>query len=439
MMPLYSILTSEGAGTGNLDWLKYLPMIVAIVGIVILLVAFCIGFKKGGRRVSWGGLIWIVAGAAYFLVQHFLGAFILEWVRPLVSGFVTEESVIVFAASFATAVACVFAALLLYGLFALIFRPRYTRKRKNDDIFTKDEESIEYDEEYEDYDDYEKFESRKMIVRSGYNTPSIVGRFMGGLICMINTAAVFIVVLSVSLFLINTTPLKDGALSVLYQTPAVVLLVEYASKYALDLLFIGVMAAIACKGRKNGLLETVRSLLVNIVSIVAVALCFYLPFSPFAVPVSEGGDYFLSAFVTRCTAMTAGLGLPETVAPIVGKILTGIFLAVFVILVLVLINWILKKLVEVVENVKFFRAVDGALSCVVYLVIGIVVVALVWAVWYAMAHYGLFYVEQLFTEESALSSGLFKTYELYLEPYLDIADEWVKNFFAQFGGGAGGA
>lgn len=64
MMPLYSILTSEGAGTGNLDWLKYLPLIVAIVGIVILLVAFCIGFKKGGRRVSWGGLIWIVAGAA---------------------------------------------------------------------------------------------------------------------------------------------------------------------------------------------------------------------------------------------------------------------------------------------------------------------------------------------------------------------------------------
>ena len=155
----------------------------------------------------------------------------------------------------------------------------------------------------EDYDDYEKFESRKMIVRSGYNTPSIVGRFMGGLICMINTAAVFIVVLSVSLFLINTTPLKDGVLSVLYETPAVVLLVEYASKYALDLLFIGVMAAIACKGRKNGLLETVRSRLVNLGSIVAVALCFYLPFSPFASSVPGVG-----ALTLRCRGLFGTLG-----------------------------------------------------------------------------------------------------------------------------------
>ena len=73
MMPFSSILAAETAGTSNLEWLKYLPLIVAIVGGILLLVAFCIGFKKGARRVSWGGVIWLVSGVAFFLLQYYDG------------------------------------------------------------------------------------------------------------------------------------------------------------------------------------------------------------------------------------------------------------------------------------------------------------------------------------------------------------------------------
>lgn len=421
-MPLSSVLAMQKGTLG-----------VVMVCAVFLLIAFFIGFKKGGRRVSWSGCIWLITGVVYFLLHRWLGKTIESWLQPVVSNFTAEESVAAFAASFALAIVCILLALLLYGLFSLAFRPK-TKWKEREGVYKKDKNGVEYDDECEDYDDYEKYRSRKVLVRTGYAKPSIFGRFVGGFICMLNTAAILIVVLSVALLAIDATPLKDGVLSFLYDSPAFTTALQYASDFTLDWLFIGIIFAIACKGNKNGLLETFRMLFVVFGTLAVLALSFWLPFSPFANAVEEGGDYFLNAFVTRCTTMLETFGLAENICLIAGRVVAGILLAVTFLLLLALVNWILKKGVELVERVGFLRALDGALSSMIYLVVGVAVVALIGAVWCVFAHYGLFYATELFGEGSSLSSGLYNVYEIYLEPYLVQLDEWVRELVASTAG-----
>ena len=74
------------------------------------------------------------------------------------------------------------------------------------------------------------------------------------------------------------------------------------------------------------------------------------------------------------------------------------------------------------------RSVDGALAGLIYLVFGIIVCVLVWAVWYVLARYGIFNVEELFTSETTLSKGLFDMCDASLSPLLDKMEAWFQSF-----------
>lgn len=418
-MSVFAMLTS--VGTGLEQYYPYLPLAVAVFCAVILLIAFCIGAKKGARRVSWGGFVWLFAAGAFIALDKVVFAegnpltSAFAGVAELFNGTQSQTTAIAnFLGAFALAAACCVVALILYGICTLVFRPKIKRIKKNADIYTIDEEGIEYDEEYYDYDDYEEYESRTTIRRKGYGTPSIGGRLLGGVICMANAAMVLAVIIFVALFAIDATSLKDTAIGVIYQEPAVKTLVDYAGAYALDIAFIGVIIGYACKGQRRGFMETLRSLLGSFGGFVGAVFSFYVPFSPMA---QEG---FLGEYVSRCVGAANtlfGASLPQ-IAPVVGQVLAGLILCIFIAIMLKIIDILLKKLSNAIYNNGFFRAVDGSIACALYFVVGVVVVTLIWAAWFVLSYYGIFKAELLFTPASSLSSGMFATLETVLAPIL---------------------
>lgn len=412
MMPFNAILTD----TESFESLQIVPLILGAIVATALLIAFFIGFYKGYRRVSWGGLVWVVASAGFFLLEYFLGA--INPLKPIMATIFTDEATVAFLASFALALACILVALLLQGVCSLLFRPRVKCVNREGDRFTMDENGIEYDDEDKDYDDYEDYRSRKMLVRKGFGRPSLFGRFLGGLICVINVAAVCVTVLAIALFVVCVTPLKDGLLAPVFEIEFMQFVQQYAFTYAFDFLMIGFILRTARHGFEKGFMESVRVLVVGVGRIVGIGFAFYLPFSSLILPVDQGGIEIVHSYVFRCIDATLMMGLPETIAPIVGQILAGVLLFVLVLLVFALLNFILKTLAEGIEGVGFFRVIDGTLACVVYTVVGVAICAIVCSVLYAIGAYGIFDVNVLFVGDS-LAGKMFNLGKVYIQPALD--------------------
>ncbi len=431
MLPLSSILTA--AATGSVDLMQLLPTILIAVCGIILLIAFFVGFSKGWRRVSWAGCVWLVACLAFFLLQSNIGEAFSQTLAPVLAGLALEGSIVAFAAAFVLALGCIVVALLLYGIFSLIFRPRMSSIYANEDRFTRDEEGFEYDEDYLDYDDYEDYETREMPYRRGYGTPSFLGRLTGALLCIVNVASVLLTVFAVAVLVLGATTLKDGALQPFFQMEQVQLVMPYITKYAMDVFVIGILVAFACKGRRTGFVESIRVLIVNIGTIVAIVACFYLPFSPYAAAPDQGGVELLNGYVVKCQEALISL-VPGQIGIIVGNIMAGLLLAIIVGIVMAVLNWILKTLVDAVEGIGFFRAIDGSLAVLVYLVIGTVVCALIWSFLLILARYQIINTADLFSQDALLSNGLFDTVKAYVEPLLVQLEEGIKGIFSGVSG-----
>ena len=417
MTQFYSILTTEA--NASKDFLQFLPLILMGVFGVILIVAFIVGYKRGARRVSWAGPVWLVASLAFCLLQGL----------PFEADAIVKmtDALTAFLPPFIIAVGCILIVMVGYGLCSHAFRPRIKMIPKTADAYTMDEDGVEYDEDHEDYDDYEDYTTRKMPMRINCQTPAFGGRLLGGLICFVNVFMVLATVVVLCLFMLNATPLKYGSLAFLYEfeiggfvpIPA---LLTFAHRFALDIFFIGILIAFICKGRRNGFVETFRGLM-KFVGLFAVLFAFYLPFSAWA---KEGGYYFLWAFTERCVSAMKGIfgeGNLAWLAPIVGKLLTGLLSAGFFIAVFLLINWILKRLGEFTIKHPFARVMDGILSGIIYFFVGLIVCLLVWAIWYLLTRYGIFDVKAMFSETATLSNGLFNVLEALIEPLLVKIDQ----------------
>lgn len=429
MMFLYSILATGGL-------MKVLPYIGLGFLAAIVVVAFFIGLGKGWRRVSWGGIVWLVAVVAFLFVEKNYGAKIADVVVPKLTMFKEQERA--FVCALLLALACVLAVLILYGIAALIFRPRegwqlresspvIRPKIRRPDDHLYDHESEDYDDYYDDDDDedeeYHDYGEEYIYVAS--TQPSLFGRIFGALVCVFNVAAVAVVLGATILHLLSTTSLKTGALAAIYEQNLVKTAVSYASKYGVDALFMGILVMFSCGGSRKGFLAGLRSLIIGLGTTVAVVLGFYIPFSPFA---KEGGVYFLHTFVSKCGNAITAVGLTGTVGSIVGKLFAGLILAAFVLVIMLLLNWLLKLAIEGISGVGFLESIDQALSCLVYLFIGLLVCLLVWAVIYFLGTQGIFDTTEIFGNNTILSQGIYDTFELRLRPIFEKIGAQISGF-----------
>ena len=93
---------------------------------LIVIIAFCVGFSKGFTRLSWGALIWTGACALFFVLEKKFHASNPVLKMGLMNKF--DPLVRDFASTLSIALVSVLAAVAVFGLLALLARPK--RKRR---------------------------------------------------------------------------------------------------------------------------------------------------------------------------------------------------------------------------------------------------------------------------------------------------------------------
>ena len=421
---LYSILATGDAVA------KGVMIGVIIFCSLILVIALCVGLKKGVRRVSWLGVTWLFTGLLFCILQATIGAWFASVLAPLTQKIPLADSVKNFIPPFILASASLLLGMLLHAIMSVVLRPKRKFVPKDADVFRKDDDWVEYDDEADDYDDYEKYSSRQMVAKSGYARPSVLGRIFGGLTCMINCAMVMASVVLFALFILQATPWRETGLKPLFSIGAVNAVVAFTKNYALDFLMIGIAVIFLLKGRTNGFMETLRSIVVYLGGIALVVACFVIPFTKISAAPEEGGVWFFYKVVGGTVEITKGMA--GKYAPIVGGIFAGLGMSLVAILAMVLINLMFKGLIYVKDSWVVFRAIDGTFAVLLYFVIAVAVCLLFWAVFTLFTHFGLLHTV-FFTEKTTLAGGFFDICQTYFEPLIQLAEQYLAGLFAKFG------
>ncbi|MBO5412695.1 MAG: hypothetical protein J6A38_06445 [Clostridia bacterium] len=401
-MTLNAILLSKNA-------VGMIPTIAVIVCSALIGIAFLVGFYKGLRKVSWGGFVWLFSGAGFFIASKYLKKFLLK--APIVRGL--KENVKGVVATFLIALACVLAVLIVYGFFSLVLRPR--SKWKKDKELEYDVYGFAYEPDYEDYDDYnDEAHYNKVLVRKGYAKPSWFGRLTGGVASAVNVAMILAVVLSIALYVVGTTKLRNGSLGALYDAKIVRYAWKYAQIYTLDFLTIGIIICTALKGYQKGLIGSLRALIVVLGAIAIVVVCFALPFR------MKSG--FIVNLSNRCAEIFNGFkSLDPSVRRLIGKLLAGLLLCIGGLLALALVNFILGKVANAINGTAPTRMLDGMLACLLYLVIGAVICLAIWSALYVLDYCEILQIQKYFNEHTTLAEGTFEIAEEYIKPWIDKA------------------
>lgn len=396
MIPLHSILALK-------DVMIRLPMIAAIVSAVILLIAFIVGMVQGFRKVSWGGLSWAVVAVGFVFANKYLRD--KNPINKLFEG-KFDTALVNFFSTLSIAVACVLVGLILYGILALILRPRKKWVKKD---------NVEYDDygfEYEADEDVEGYEDKE-LVKIGYGTPCFFTRLMGGITCVINMAMVLAVIYGFATLIISATKLYNTGVGVMFSVPAVDALLKLAKTYLLDFVTVGIIFAVAFGGYEQGFLSSLRALIIYVGGTVAVVGCLVLPF----LKMTETW-WPINSFVIRCTSLFAGLE-NVVLCNILGRLLCGILMAAVVLTVFIFLNIGLTKLCDLINTGEGSKAIDGCLSVLVYLVIGIAIVVALWAILYALEYCGLIHASEVFGTDAPISNGFYAFGDKFIKPFAE--------------------
>ena len=420
---------------------------VIIFCVVALLISFCVGLKRGIRRVSWLGVTWLTSGLSFCILHAKIGDWFAEQLTPLTNVISLKQSAKAFLPPLILASICMLTCLMIHGIVALIIRKkRPTTVSRDADIFVRDDDWIEYDDEAEDYDDFDPYKGKKLVQHIAYSKhgnfgfytppmrgdnmemyPTMAGRVLGGLVCLLNCLMITASVLLCALFVLQATPLRDTALSGLFASPAIQNIVKFTKDYWMDFLMIGIAVAFLLKASKKGFMETLRVLVVYIGGIVLVGFCFYIPFSTLAMHPSKGGTWLFNQIVRAC--VEAVLSMTGKYAPIIGCLCAGIGMSIMAIIGLVLVNILFKKAIRSIYEFGPFRGLDTILSVLVYFVVALAVCLLFWSVFVIFGRFGLDET-MFFTNKSTLSEGFFRVCRAYLQPMISNAKQMVTNFFS---------
>ena len=401
-MYLHSVMAWEGLKS----YMKYLPLALAVVCAVLLFFALCIGLKKGARQVSWRGVAWLIACAAFLVVKRFLHT--KNPIYKFLTNRGVNESITDFASSFSLMLACVFAVLLCYGVCTLAFRRAPKVKER-----AKKERSFEMMLKYGSYEGVEIRGEGDEVHAVKTAKTSVFGRLMGGLCCLINTAMLLGSVLAVFLMVVHSTSLASGAFAGMYAYAWVGKLAQFVKKYAMDVAIVGVTLGVTLSGTKKGFTAVLRKILVFVGYVGGLICAVYLPFSRFTAK-----NELLGKIVDVCVLAVGKLGAKAKLAALGGKLLAVLAFALVVILFMLIFNMLMKKLVKAISRGGFFRVIDRMLAAIVYLTFAFVLCALALVLVYAMEHCGLSAFGGVFRIDGSLSGGVMQVFDVYLRPLL---------------------
>lgn len=215
---------------------------------LIVIIAFCVGFSKGFTRLSWGALIWTGACALFFVLEKKFHASNPVLKMGLMNKF--DPLVRDFASTLSIALVSVLAAVAVFGLLALLARPK-RKRRKTVVRYYEDDEDEDIDDEDYDEDEMPRRMKNGAIVEK---KPCTFNRILGGIVCIFNAALAIAAAACILLVIFEVTPLKTGALKNVFDSAAVAKTWKYIHTYTLDFVMIGIVAAMGYGGYKTGVL-----------------------------------------------------------------------------------------------------------------------------------------------------------------------------------------
>ncbi len=391
---------------------KQIPTIVLIACGVILALAFIVGIAKGYHNVGKGGLYWAIAGGGFVVAYKFLAD--KNPLSNILKG--SLSSLAGCAWGLALAVACVLVALLLRGIFAVLFQPQVD--------WIKRENAVKYGFEFEvdgidDMPEVGGLRGARRVVR-GQDQIGIFGRVFGGLFCVINTAVVLAALVGVALLVATGFGYRYAVIAEVLKVKLVEKIVQYALVYALDFFTVGILFWAAYKGFRTGAIGATRAVIVKLGILAAVVGGFAIPF------IKQTESLFVfNLVIDRCLKLFGKLS--PTIREICGRITAGALFMVVGLVVIALLNALLKLLTDGVEDTTVLRTIDGALASIVYVVLGLVLCALLWAVLYIFDYCGLMQIKELFSDKVSLAKECYAGAEKYLK---SIADKYLLRFAA---------
>ena len=251
------------------------------------------------------------------------------------------------------------------------------------------------------------------------DSPHPISRIFGGVAATFNALSVAIALFVLVLLVLHATPLKEGALADFYTQGATGAAWSFLHKYALDLFVIAYVAVMVRKGFEIGFLEVLRRTIVFVGACIVLVGPFLWLFSPRS---AEGTFAFWGNFGEAIGAWLFGATdgtMPLTVGVIIGKIAIGCLLAAVGCVLVVSVNWLMKRFVCFVGDVKALSVAERILATAIFFVFALSVVFVLSAIFYAFHYYGVFDIHVFFAPSSPLNSAFFGACEQWLNPIFE--------------------
>ena len=369
MIPVYSLLAIN---------MEQVEKALLLACAAILLVAFFVGFKRGFRQVGWKGILCLTSFELFVLLDGVLKekGLILNGAEKLGISGEAITSLIVAGVSI----------LLLTSVYALCwvsFRPKFKWVTKNP-IYSENE--FEYED---DAAEYETGEKQRRIVWKNAGTPTVFGRYIGGLVCAINIFSIMLFVACALLLILGNTLLAQKEMVWAFLNQGfIVKLYDYALVNGIDYIFICILVCISHKGYEKGFLASLFTFLSYLGTALALAVAFYVSFKPSIRENALFAGFFgiIDGLLAKIPVVGGMLAGNAQLLQTISNVCMGAILFVVLYLALALVKNLVRTSGKAVRKNLSMRRVDGVFATLVYFILGVLICLAVWCVLWAGLH-----------------------------------------------------
>ncbi len=376
MISLQTLLASK--------WLEKLPLIgIILVGLIVLSI-FISGMRKGLIGAGKGGIIWAITGVAFVLLYKFVP-------NPIKKG---QYKGTIWGGILIVAI--VVAVLLVCVLFDALFAPKSSKPQR-----ARASRGYDEDEEYEyDLDEvitgrYSYSTAKKTKYEIERETsPGILARFLGGVTSIVNFAIILAIVAAVGLLIVDMVTVSKTIEQIIKGQPGK-LLSKYIMPYLFDFLAVCIILILGRRGFFVGTIGFTRILFLKLGILTAVIVGFAAPFFK-----AINSIELIDVLIDRCGNLYKDVKFLSNYNGLLGQLTVGALFAIIGTIVMVIINIILKQLMEMIEDTTVLRIIDGVLATFIYLALGIALCGILWGSLYLLDYYKIFRVQEVLKENT---------------------------------------
>jgi hypothetical protein len=386
MISLHTLLAAANGSESTGGILDLVIAVGIVLAVLLVVIAFFVGFKKGIRRMGWKGLTWLLSGGLFLLLR----GVVLKDADDIITIVLAVGSVVV--------------TMILYNVASVVFRPKMKWKRlKNFELRNKADD-LEYEADYSEYD---SMVARDYVAINQGMKPGFLERVFGGVTAIINLFVFIVAVALAAVTFINMSQVDLG-LGDLNKFLGI----------GTDFVLIGFMTVLGCVGFDRGFFCGLRWIFVTFGSLIALGGAMAVAF------LFTGEGKPLYDIYNTVNGFFAGTLLDMN--GLVAKVVLGGVLFIPMLIVIALLNYILGMAARGIRSTKPTRLVDGLIGTIILIAIAVVLSLLVIGVCYVLQEKGIF-----FTKVTDYLGGSTKLGNAYHNVWKDMVyDAFLANLLA---------